>query len=111
MGTTWQATRVGETISETQIANMPYIVYEIVQDYELSISDIRVENKIKQTSMYADGFAVVANIDEYFIVKHGAENLVDSKGKHTMMSANGQYGLVISDTGVWICRGGVWSVL
>lgn len=111
MGTTWQATRVGETISEVQIANMPYIVYEVYQDYELSISDIRVENKIKQTSMYADGFAVVANIDEYFIVKHGAENLVDSKGKHTMMSANGQYGLVISDTGVRICKGGVWSVL
>lgn len=111
IGTTWQATRVGETISETQIASMPYIVYNIVQDYELSISDIRVENKIKQTSMYADGFAVVANSNEYFIVKHGGTNIVDSKGRHTMMSANGQYGLEISDTGVRICKVGVWSVL
>ena len=61
--------------------------------------------------MYADGFAVVANSNEYFIAKHGDTNVVDSKGKHTMMSANGQYGLEISDTGVRICRGGAWSTL
>lgn len=98
---------INGNISESERANT-LIAFGGSQYFEMAISDVKATKYVKRAGMYDDGFAAVGSDVNYAIIKHSSEYIAKMRGKQEYLSANGQHGIRVTDSGVQKLVSGSW---